>query len=67
MNLFMFGCNNMSNTRGSGTGDKMSWPIRFESLNLCSNLINANLLGHYFDNTISPYIFVVNSLIKVIN
>ena len=29
-------------------GDKMSWPIRFEGLNHCNNLTNANLPGHYF-------------------
>ena len=27
----------------------MSWPIRFEGLNQCDNLTNANLHGLYFD------------------
>ena len=27
----------------------VSWPIRFEGLNQCNNLTNANSQGHYFD------------------
>ena len=45
----------------------MSWPIRFEGLNQCNNLTNANLPSHYFDQYNFALFFVVNSPINFIN